>query len=125
AETRVKRVERERVRDVLRRHEPRNERARGADTEGRERGRREGKDVARPHLRMWNRRVDDKAGDGRGRAGFTDDEQPPPVERVRSGAADEREREDRNELDERDRADGERRSSQLVDLVRERDVRDL
>ena len=125
AEAAVERIERERADDVLRRNEPRNQRPRRAGPERRERRGEEREGEAHPDAWMRKRRVDGEASDRNQRSRFSDDEEAATIECIRGCATDEAQRQNRNELDERDRTDGEGGLRQLVHLVRQRDVGDL
>jgi hypothetical protein len=78
----------------------------------------------RPELRARKERVDEQRACADGEQELRDLDEPPPVERVCERASVQRCQKERRQLREAQEADDERRSGQLVRLVRHRDVRD-
>src|SRR5262249_39111390 len=67
-------------------------------------------------LRAREERIRNQAGDGQGDPHGAPDQEPPPVDRVGDGAAEDRERDQRDELRERDESHGERGAREVVHL---------
>jgi hypothetical protein len=78
-----------------------------------------------PDARVREQRVDEQPHRDEREGDIREEQEPPPVDRVRDRARVERHRQDRNEPGDRQQPDDERRVCQLVDLKRDRDRRDL
>ncbi len=110
---------------MILRNEVRGQRPHRRRAERPECGGARGDEEERPYLRLVERRVDGQEDRDDDEPDLGHQDQPAPVDRIRDRAADERERQERNQLAERDQPDEERRARELVDLVRDRDEADL
>ena len=116
AEGGVDAVERRRRGERLVGHEPRGQRAHPADAEAEARRRNGCEHEEHGHAGVRQRRVHREAADGERLRGLRPEEERAPVEGVCDRAADERQRQQRDELRQREETERERRVGQLVDL---------
>ena len=117
-------VERAGRRQLAALDQPRHERVERRPQDRHEAGQQRRGDVERPHVRVGERRVGAQRERDGERAELRADHQPPAVERVGQRAAEQRQRDDRDELRRADEADRHRAAGLVVHLHGDRDERD-
>ena len=118
-------VQGHRGRQLVALHEARREGAAGGPVEGGEGSTDGGERVQVEHVREPELRSDRESGGARREADLRDDEKAPPVDSIRDDAAEERQRYQRDRLEETNEPDIQGRAGDQVDLVRDRDETNL